>query len=206
VSGGETLTESPVDRDITGATCGHQLLWWTTLHETLTDPAIMPAEPLYDYKRFNYDKPLYDINEIRKINAQRHEMEQLSGVVWVDREAQGIIGFKDIGEDEFWIKGHMPGFPLMPGVLLCEAAAQLCAFFVRKFNLLKAGDFMGFGGMDEIRFRSPVFPQSRVIFLANATRIRPRVVAQFRFQSYCNDQLVMEGRLLGVPISRKENL
>jgi 3-hydroxyacyl-[acyl-carrier-protein] dehydratase len=166
----------------------------------------MPAEPLFDYKKFNYDKPLYDINEIRRINAQRHEMEQLSGVVWVDKDAQGIIGFKDVAEDEFWCKGHMPGFPLMPGVLLCEAAAQLCAFFVRKFNLLNAGDFMGFGGMDGIRFRQAVFPPKRVIFLAKATRIRPRVVAQFDFQAFVDDKLAMEGNMLGIPISRKENL
>ncbi len=166
----------------------------------------MPAEPLFDYKRFNYDKPLYDINAIRKMNAQRHEMEQLTGIVWVDEAAGGIIGFKDVTDDEFWIKGHMPGFPLMPGVLLCESAAQLAAFFVRKHNLLKAGDFMGFGGMDEIRFRQAIFPPGRVIFMAKSIRIRPRVVAQFKIQAYVNDTLAMEGSLLGVPISRKENL
>lgn len=166
----------------------------------------MASEPFFDYKRFNFDKPLYDINELRRINAQRHEMEQLTGIVWVDEASQSIIGFKDVTEDEWWVKGHMPGFPLMPGVLLCEAAAQLCAFFVRKFNLLKAGDFMGFGGMDSVRFRQAVFPPARVIFLARAIRIRPRVVAQFEFQSYVNDKLAMEGQLLGMPISRKENL
>jgi hypothetical protein len=51
-----------------------------------------------------------------------------------------------------------------------------------------------------------VFPPARVIFLARAIRIRPRVVAQFEFQAYVNDTLAMEGQLLGMPISRKENL
>ena len=32
------------------------------------------------------------------------------------------------GADEFWVRGHMPDYPLMPGVLMCEAAAQLCSF------------------------------------------------------------------------------
>lgn len=165
----------------------------------------MASEPLFDYKRFNYDKPLYDLNEIRKINPQRHEMEQLTGVVWVDQTVNGIIGFKDVTDDEFWIKGHMPGFPLMPGVILCEAAAQLAAFYARKFQLLKAGDYMGFGGMDQIRFRQAVFPGQRLIVLAQATRIRPRVVAQFLFQCWVNDKLAMEGGMLGVPISRSQD-
>ena len=67
----------------------------------------MPAQPLYDFTQFNYDKPLLDINEVRKVNPQRHEMEQLSGIVYIDREGHGLVGFKDVTNDEFWIKGHM---------------------------------------------------------------------------------------------------
>ena len=100
----------------------------------------------------------------------------------------------------------MPGFPLLPGVLLCESAAQLAAFFVRKHNLLKAGDFMGFGGSTKSASGRRYSRQPRVIFLAEGIRIRPRVVAQYKIQAYVNDTLAMEGSLLGVPISRKENL
>ena len=74
----------------------------------------MPPRPLYDIPQYNYDKPLYSIDEIRKVNPQRHEMEQLTAIVHVDRENDGIVGFKDISDNEFWCTGHMPGFPLMP--------------------------------------------------------------------------------------------
>jgi 3-hydroxyacyl-[acyl-carrier-protein] dehydratase len=162
----------------------------------------MPAEPFYDYTQFNYDKPLYNVDDIRKVNPQRHEMEQLTGVVYIDRDNHGIIGFKDITEDEFWIKGHMPGFPLMPGVLLCEAAAQLAGFYARKFDILGAGDYMGFGGMNDVRFRGPVFPPCRLIICARSVKIKPKRIAQFEFQGFVDGKQVYNGSMIGVPISR----
>lgn len=162
----------------------------------------MPAQPFFDYKQYNYDKPLYDLNEIRRFNPQRHEMEQLSGVVWVDTVNHNLIGYKDVAADEFWCKGHMPGFPLMPGVLLCEAAAQLAGFYARKFNVLQAGDYMGFGGMDNIRFRNPVYPPCRLIICAKTTKVKPRMIAEFDFQGFVDDKMVFNGSMIGVPISR----
>ena len=94
---------------------------------------------------------------LREMNPQRHEMEQLTGIVYVDRDQHVIVGFKDVTDQEFWVPGHMPGFPLMPGVILCECAAQLAGFYARKYDLL-GGDYLGFGGMEEVRFRQPVYP------------------------------------------------
>jgi 3-hydroxyacyl-[acyl-carrier-protein] dehydratase len=166
----------------------------------------MPPKAFFDYRQYNYDKPLFGLDEIRKINPQRHEMEQLSGVVWVDQSIHGVIGFKDLTDDEFWIKGHMPGFALMPGVLLCEAAAQLAGFYARKYNVLQYGDYLGFGGMDNVRFRGPVFPPARLIICARGTRIKPRIRAEFEFQGFVNDKLVFNGSMIGVPIVRDQKV
>lgn len=162
----------------------------------------MPAKPLYDYTQFNYDKPLFDLHEIRKVNPQRHEMEQLSGVVYVDRENHGLVGFKNVTDDEFWIQGHMPGFPLMPGVILCEAAAQLAGFYARKYDLLEAGDYLGFGGMNDVRFRRPVYPNSRLIICAQSVKVRKKRLAEFEFQGFVEGKMVYNGLMIGVPISR----
>lgn len=164
----------------------------------------MPAQPLYDFTKFNYDKPLFNLDEIRKVNPQRHEMEQLTGIVHIDREHHGLIGFKDVTDDEFWIKGHMPGFPLMPGVLLCEAAAQLAGFYARKYDILGAGDYLGFGGMENVRFRGAVYPPCRLIVCARSVKIKPKKLAQFEFQGFVDGKQVFNGEMLGVPISRNQ--
>lgn len=161
----------------------------------------MPPPPLYDLSKLDFDKPLYDLEEIRRINPQRHEMEQLSAVIDIDLEAQVIIGYKDVTDDEFWVRGHMPGFPLMPGVILCECAAQLAGFYARKHDLL-GGDYLGFGGMESVRFRQPVFPGCRLVLIAKITKIRKHRRSEFDFQGLVDDRVVFSGSMIGVPITR----
>lgn len=162
----------------------------------------MPAKPLYDYTQYDYDKPMFDLSEVRKVNPQRHEMEQLTAVVHIDRENHGLVGYKDVTNDEFWIQGHMPGFPLMPGVMLCEAAAQLAGFYARKYDLLEAGDYLGFGGMNDVRFRRPVYPDCRLIICARSVKVKKKRLAEFEFQGFVDNKMVYNGIMIGVPISR----
>ena len=159
----------------------------------------MPAPPLYDYTRFDFDKPVFTIEDIRRVNPQRGEMEQLTAIVHVDHQKNGVVGYKDVTEKEFWTQGHMPGYPIMPGVILCECAAQVAAFYARKFNIL-AGDFLGFGGMEDVRFRVPVIPPSRLILMAQLKSQRPGRRAEFIFQGFVKDRMVFSGSMIGVPI------
>jgi 3-hydroxyacyl-[acyl-carrier-protein] dehydratase len=161
----------------------------------------MPAPPLYDFSTLDFSRPVFDIEAIRRINPQRNQMEQLTAVVYLDTVHHGLVGYKDITDDEFWVPGHMPGFPLMPGVVMCEAAAQLAGFYARKFNLL-GGDFVGFGGMDDIRFRIPVVPNCRLVLMARMIDLRPNRRARFDFQGYVNQQMAFSGNMIGVPINR----
>lgn len=164
----------------------------------------MAPQPIVDFEQLelDFDHPLYDAEEVRRVNPQRFEMQQLSGVVWVDRANHQIVGFKDVTDDEFWVRGHMPEFPLMPGVILCECAAQLAGFYARKFDIM-GGDYLGFGGMDNVRFRRPVFPDSRLVIAARATKIKPRLRSEFDFQGYVDGKLVFNGEMIGVPIMKQ---
>lgn len=165
----------------------------------------MPQKPLYDVSQFDLDRPLFALDDIRRVNPQRHEMEQLTAIVHVDREHHGIVGYKDVTDREFWIAGHMPGFPLMPGVIQCECAAQLAGFYARKYNLL-GGDYLGFGGMQDVRFRSPVFPECRLVLMARATRVRPKRLSEFQFQGFVDGSMVFSGKMIGVPIHRDQRV
>jgi len=161
----------------------------------------MPPQLLYDLETIDFSRVEFDIEAIRRVNPQRNQMEQLTCVVHVDTVHHGLVGYKDITEDEFWVPGHMPGFPLMPGVVMCEAAAQLAAFYACKYKLL-GGDFVGIGGMDEIRFRAPVFPNCRLVLMVRTTELRPKRRVKFDFQGVVDGELVFHGCMTGVPIHR----
>lgn len=161
----------------------------------------MASEPLFDLKTLDFSKPLFTLDEVRAVNPQRFEMEQLTAVVHVDESQHLIIGYKDLTDQEFWVRGHMPGFALMPGVVQCEAAAQLGGFYARKFSLI-GGDYIGFGGMDDVRFRKPVYPGSRLDMIAKITRVMARRLAQFNFQGFVDGDLKFEGTMLGVSVNK----
>jgi 3-hydroxyacyl-[acyl-carrier-protein] dehydratase len=165
----------------------------------------MPHPPLYDVSTIDFSRPVFDIEAIRRVNPQRNQMEHLSAVVHVDTVHHGAVGYKDITENEFWVTGHMPGFPLMPGVIMCESAAQLAAFYAQKYKLI-GGDFVGLGGMEDIRFRGPVFPGCRLILMVRVTNLRPGRRATFDFQGFVEDRMAFNGTMIGVPISRDQRI
>ena len=164
----------------------------------------MPPQPFYDLSQLDFENPVYNLNDIRRINPQRHAMEQLTAIVKVNQEDHSVVGYKDVTDKEFWITGHMPGFPLMPGVILCECAAQLAGFYARKYKLI-GGDYLGFGGMNNVRFRSPVFPDCRLVLMARAKKIR-KIRAEFEFQGFVEDRMVFNGEMIGVPITRDHKI
>jgi 3-hydroxyacyl-[acyl-carrier-protein] dehydratase len=93
----------------------------------------MPPKLLVDLSGIDLTRVAIPIEKIRAVNPQRYEMEQLSGVITYRPELGYIIGFRDVRPDEFWVRGHIPGRPLFPGVLMIEAAAQLSSFYYKLF-------------------------------------------------------------------------
>lgn len=164
----------------------------------------MPPPLLYDLSKIDFSKPLFDIDAIRRVNPQRNAMEHLTAIVHVDTTGHGLVGYKDIREDEFWVGGHMPGYPLMPGVILCESAAQLASFYAQKYNLL-GGNFVGFGGMDNVRFRTPVYPGCRLVLMAKIKQLRVNRMATFDFMGLVENEVVFSGEMLGIPVFQDQS-
>ena len=159
----------------------------------------MPTETLFDLALVDPTKTVASIEKIREANPQRFEFEQLSRIAYVDDALGQVAGVLDIPAEPFWARGHIPGRPLMPGVLMIEAAAQLCSYFVRRvYDAKEYGDrFFGFGGIDDVKFRGTVFPGQQLVILGQKLEIRPRR-AVFRTQGFVDGKMCFEATITGM--------
>jgi 3-hydroxyacyl-[acyl-carrier-protein] dehydratase len=155
-----------------------------------------------DPARLDLNNVQADQEAIRRVNPQRFEMEHLTAIIYSDPEQQIIAGYKDVGKDEFWVRGHMPDYPLLPGVLMCEAAAQLCSYYIVTQGLGQ-GDYIGFGGLENVRFRGTVHPGDRLILVAKMLRHHRRQTV-FNVQGFVGTTMVFHADVIGVPLVRKE--
>ena len=159
--------------------------------------------PFVDFSEFSFDNVLVDVDGIEKINPHRFEMQLLTGILYQSDER--AVGFKDLGEDEFWVRGHFPGYPLMPGVLICECAAQLSSYFAAVTDIVTDG-YIGLAGLDHVRFRGPVTPGDRLLVMLRRGKIRRNVLFNADFQGYVDDRLVVEGVIKGTALPNDINL
>jgi len=158
----------------------------------------MPPPLLFDISNIDLQaKPVFGKQAIEKMNPQRYEMQQLDGVLWYDKQKYLIVGYKDVTEDEFWVRGHIPSRPLMPAVIMVEAAAQLSSFFVKHVYELRG--FIGFAGIESAKFRSVVEPGQRLYLLCHITKFKRRKFV-CSVQGVVNDNIVFEAIVSGLNV------
>ena len=98
--------------------------------------------------------------EIKKIIPQREPY------LMIDQEEQFVPGesctaYKNVNEDEYYFKGHFPGNPIMPGVLMVEALAQTGAVAILSMEENKGRNAL-FGGINNLKFKKQVVPGDRL--------------------------------------------
>lgn len=157
----------------------------------------MPAEPLLDFEKTDLSHVVATRADILKQIKQRGRFALLDGILDFGKESQVIVGFKDIRADDWWASDHIPGRPIFPGALMVEAAAQLSTFDYLVRNPPKEEIFLGFGGLDAVRFRSLVEPGVRMLFAAKAIRVRTRMFT-YATQGFVGGNLVFEGEIMGL--------
>ena len=157
----------------------------------------MAADPLVPRDLWNAGTPVIDKDGIREILPQRFEMEHLDGVSLLAVDEGLVAGWKDVRDDEFWVRGHLPDRPLLPGVVMLEALAQLTSIACLK--VYPEIGFVGFGGLDKCKFRRSIVPGQRIVLLGKMLEIRPRR-ARFAAQGWVDGKLAVEAEITGVRV------
>jgi 3-hydroxyacyl-[acyl-carrier-protein] dehydratase len=156
----------------------------------------MPPPLLIDLRQVDLDRVCLTKDDIYERLPQRFEFRVLDGVCMLDVEGQRIVAYADIRSEDWWVRGHVPNRPLLPGVLMLEMAAQASAVLAR----LHGNDtFVGFGGVDNCKFRETVVPPARLYILGVGVDYRPRRIVSDT-QGVMDGKLVFEARITGLTI------
>lgn len=98
--------------------------------------------------------------EIKKIIPQREPFLMIDEVESFE-PGQSAVAYKNVSEEEYYFKGHFPGNPIMPGVLMVEALAQTGAVAILSMEENKGKNAL-FGGIDKLKFKKQVVPGDRL--------------------------------------------
>lgn len=162
----------------------------------------MPPPAHIDPTTIDLSRIVADRAAIRQVNRHRFNMEFVDAVVLILPEQNLIVGYKDVRADEFWVTGHFPGQPIFPGVLMCEAGAQLGSYYAVTQRVIDPETaMMVFGGMENVRFRGVVRPGDRLVLASKATRLKKRQ-SIFGIQGFVGSLMVFHGDVIGVPMDR----
>jgi 3-hydroxyacyl-[acyl-carrier-protein] dehydratase len=137
-----------------------------------------------------------DIGIIRRLLPHRYPMLLVDRVLdW--EPGQFLRGLKNVTIDEPFFQGHFPAYPVMPGVLVIEAMAQVAGLLTMLSDVARrdGSQLVLFAGIDEARFKRQVMPGDTLVLEANLERA-VRGIGRFRTRATVGSELVCEAQLL----------
>ena len=145
---------------------------------------------------------LMDVNEIQRIIPHRYPFLLVDAIMELE-PAKRIVGLKNVSANEPFFAGHFPGSPVMPGVLIVEAMAQVAAVMVLREVPHREKKLVYFMGIDQARFRQPVDPGDQLKIVVEVIKMRPRY-GKLRGEAFVRDKLVAEAEILSSIVDRSE--
>ena len=135
-----------------------------------------------------------DITQILEVLPHRYPFLLVDRITGFE-EGRRATGIKSVTFNEPFFQGHFPGFPVMPGVLIVEAMAQVGAVLLLQSVPAKDRRLVFFAGIDKARFRRPVVPGDQLRFEVEVLKLRART-ALIRGEAFVGDVLVAEAEML----------
>jgi beta-hydroxyacyl-ACP dehydratase FabZ len=133
-----------------------------------------------------------NIEAIQKILPHRYPFLLVDRII--SEEENGVVGLKNVTCNEPFFQGHFPGHPVMPGVLIIEAMAQVAGVFILS-RTKKEGFIPFFLGIDNARFRKPVVPGDQLLIEITILKMKPKI-SKVKAVGKVGDKIVAEGELL----------
>ncbi|MBE5231421.1 MAG: 3-hydroxyacyl-ACP dehydratase FabZ [Microcystis aeruginosa PMC 728.11] len=153
---------------------------------TIVTEALTELEPVI--------KTTFTVEEIRQLLPHRYPFALVDRIIdYVP--GKKAVGLKNVTINEPFFPGHIPSRPLMPGVLIVEAMAQVGGVILTQLPGMK-GKFFAFAGIDKTRFRRPVVPGDQLILTVELLSFKMNKIAKMQGEARVDGQLAAQGEMM----------
>jgi len=139
-------------------------------------------------------KTIFSVEDIHRLLPHRYPFSLVDRIIDFT-QGERAVGIKNVTFNEPHFQGHFPGRPIMPGVLIVEAMAQVGGVVLTQLPDIPVGLFM-FAGIDKVRFRRPVVPGDQLVLTVELLTIKRRRFGKMQGRAEVDGQLVAEGELM----------
>ncbi|MFH1005508.1 MAG: bifunctional UDP-3-O-[3-hydroxymyristoyl] N-acetylglucosamine deacetylase/3-hydroxyacyl-ACP dehydratase [Bacteroidota bacterium] len=201
IVGDLALIGVPIKAHILAARPGHSgnIAFAKKIKELIKKEKGKKVIPHYDTNNF-----LYDVNEIMNLLPHRPPFLLIDKILEMDETH--IVGIKNVTMNEDFFRGHFPGNPVMPGVLLIEAMAQTGGILVLKSVPDPKNYLTYFLKIDNARFKNKVVPGDTVIFVLHLLEPIRRGLCHMKGTAYIGNKIAMEAEMLAQIVKTKNTI